>query len=75
MPLTLKRSAWPESSPIPPDIIPIPGSSSPAHLAENAAAVDLRLSSDDLAELEVAFPPHAVAGARMEQFLLERVGL
>jgi aryl-alcohol dehydrogenase-like predicted oxidoreductase len=58
-----------------PDIIPIPGSRSPAHMMENVAAVDLRLSSDDLAELEVAFPPAAVAGTRMEEFLLKRVGL
>jgi aryl-alcohol dehydrogenase-like predicted oxidoreductase len=58
-----------------PDIIPIPGSGSPAHLAENAAAADLRLSSDDLAELEVAFPPAAIAGARMEEFLMKKVGL
>jgi aryl-alcohol dehydrogenase-like predicted oxidoreductase len=58
-----------------PDIVPIPGSRSPEHLAENAAAVDLRLSSDDLAELEIAFPPEAIAGARMEEFLLRRVGL
>jgi aryl-alcohol dehydrogenase-like predicted oxidoreductase len=58
-----------------PDIIPIPGSANPAHMAENAAAVDLSLSSDDLAELDAAFPPQAVAGARMEEFLLKRVGL
>jgi aryl-alcohol dehydrogenase-like predicted oxidoreductase len=58
-----------------PDVVPIPGSSSPAHLAENAAAADLRLSSEDLAELEDAFPAEAVAGARMEDALLARVGL
>jgi aryl-alcohol dehydrogenase-like predicted oxidoreductase len=58
-----------------PDIIPIPGSGSPAHIAENAAAADLRLSSDDLAQLARAFPPGAVAGARMEERLLKRVGL
>jgi aryl-alcohol dehydrogenase-like predicted oxidoreductase len=58
-----------------PYVVPIPGSGSPGHLAENAAAADLRLGSDDLAELEVAFPADAVAGARMEDLLLSRVGL
>lgn len=35
----------------------IPRSSSPAHVRENRLAVDLRLTRDDLAELDRAFPP------------------
>jgi pyridoxine 4-dehydrogenase len=34
-----------------PAVLPIPGTSSPDHLAENVAATGLRLSGDDLAEL------------------------
>jgi aryl-alcohol dehydrogenase-like predicted oxidoreductase len=58
-----------------PDIVPIPGSSNPTHMAENAAASDLRLSAADLAALDAAFPPSAIAGERMEDFLLKRAGL
>lgn len=39
-----------------PCIVPIPGASKPAHAADSAAAMDLELSSADLAELERAFP-------------------
>jgi diketogulonate reductase-like aldo/keto reductase len=35
----------------------IPKASKPAHVRENRAALDLRLSADDLAELDRAFPP------------------
>lgn len=36
------------------DVVPIPGTRSVAHLEENAAAVDVRLSDEDLARIEAA---------------------
>ena len=46
------------------DIVPIPGAKSRHHLAENAAAASLSLSSCDRMALEEAFPRNAAAGAR-----------
>lgn len=40
-----------------PQVIAIPKAGSAAHVRENAAALSLRLSSEDLAELDRAFPP------------------
>jgi diketogulonate reductase-like aldo/keto reductase len=39
------------------DIIVIPKTSHPAHLRQNREAIDLRLTDDDLAALDQAFPP------------------
>jgi diketogulonate reductase-like aldo/keto reductase len=39
----------------------IPKASTPEHVDENRAALDIRLSADDLAELDAAFPPPAKA--------------
>jgi diketogulonate reductase-like aldo/keto reductase len=38
-------------------VIAIPKASNPAHVRENRAALDLRLTEQDLAELDGAFPP------------------
>ncbi len=38
-------------------VITIPKAGSPEHVRENRAALDLRLSDEDLAELDRAFPP------------------
>jgi aryl-alcohol dehydrogenase-like predicted oxidoreductase len=46
------------------DIVPIPGTKRRSYLEENAAAVELRLSPDDLDRLERAFPAGAAAGDR-----------
>ncbi|MCC7049050.1 MAG: aldo/keto reductase [Alphaproteobacteria bacterium] len=40
-----------------PGVVAIPKATNPAHLRENIAAVDIRLTKDDLAELDRAFPP------------------
>jgi diketogulonate reductase-like aldo/keto reductase len=40
-----------------PGIVSIPKASSPDHVRDNAAALDLKLTSEDLAELDAAFPP------------------
>jgi aryl-alcohol dehydrogenase-like predicted oxidoreductase len=47
-------------------IVPIPGTMSVAHVAENAAAADVALTEDERAELDRLFAPGAVAGARFE---------
>jgi aryl-alcohol dehydrogenase-like predicted oxidoreductase len=44
--------------------IPIPGTRSPARLAENAAAADLALAPEDMARLEAIFAPGRIAGHR-----------
>ena len=41
---------------------PIVGVTSPAHLHDAVAAVDLELGGDDVEELEAPYRPHAVAG-------------
>jgi aryl-alcohol dehydrogenase-like predicted oxidoreductase len=46
------------------DVIPIPGAKRRNHLRENASAADLRLSPDDLAELDRAAPRGAASGPR-----------
>jgi aryl-alcohol dehydrogenase-like predicted oxidoreductase len=35
----------------------IPGSGNPEHVRENAAALDIRLTAEDLAALDGVFPP------------------
>ena len=46
------------------DVVPIPGTTTRAHLDENLAAADLRLTADDIARLDAAVPAGAVAGDR-----------
>jgi aryl-alcohol dehydrogenase-like predicted oxidoreductase len=46
------------------DIVPIPGTKRLKYLEENAAAVDVKLSAQEMAEIEHALPMHAVAGMR-----------
>jgi diketogulonate reductase-like aldo/keto reductase len=40
-----------------PDVMVIPKATNPAHVRENRAALDLRLTEEDLADLDKAFPP------------------
>jgi aryl-alcohol dehydrogenase-like predicted oxidoreductase len=49
------------------DLVPIPGTKRRTYLEENAAAVDIELSADDIAELEAAVPQDAVAGGRYSE--------
>lgn len=46
------------------DIVPIPGTASRRHLAENAAASDLTLSAGELEALATLFPRGSAAGER-----------
>jgi aryl-alcohol dehydrogenase-like predicted oxidoreductase len=47
-----------------PDVVPIPGADRPSFVTENAAALDVPLTADDLAGIEAVFPFGAAAGAR-----------
>ncbi|GIW53116.1 MAG: oxidoreductase [Gemmatimonadales bacterium] len=47
-----------------PDIVPIPGTKRRVYLEENAKAVEIRLSAEDLARIEEAIPPGSAAGER-----------
>jgi aryl-alcohol dehydrogenase-like predicted oxidoreductase len=46
------------------DVVPIPGTKRRKYLEENAAAAAIKLSPAEVAELEAAVPPEAVAGGR-----------
>ncbi len=46
------------------DLVPIPGTKRRKYLEENAAAVDLQLTPNDVEELEAAFPQSEIAGDR-----------
>jgi aryl-alcohol dehydrogenase-like predicted oxidoreductase len=46
------------------DVVPIPGTKRRKYVEENAAAAEIRLSPDELAELESAVPENEVAGER-----------
>jgi aryl-alcohol dehydrogenase-like predicted oxidoreductase len=46
------------------DVVPIPGTKRVKYLDENAAAVDIALSDEQLQALEELFPPGAAAGER-----------
>ena len=57
------------------DIVPIPGAKYRVHLEQNAAAVDLVLSDEEIARLDAAFPPGAAAGERYPPGGLKRLNL
>jgi aryl-alcohol dehydrogenase-like predicted oxidoreductase len=50
------------------DIVPIPGTDQRRYLEENARAALVELTKDDLARIARAFPPEAVAGARLADY-------
>jgi len=52
------------------DVVPIPGTKRVARLEENAAAVALRLSAEQLAALDAAVPPEAVRGTRYDESMM-----
>jgi hypothetical protein len=47
-----------------------PGTKRRAYLEENAGAVDVKLSEDDMARLEAALRPEAVSGPRYNEKLI-----
>jgi len=52
------------------DIVPIPGTKSPRRLEENAAALDVTLSEDEVTELDDAISPDAVRGSRYPEQMM-----
>ncbi len=54
--------AWVHSKGV--DIVPIVGTTKVARLEENVRAMDVRLTPEDIAEIESAVPAQAVAGTR-----------
>jgi aryl-alcohol dehydrogenase-like predicted oxidoreductase len=55
------------------DIVPIPGTKSPKRLEENAGAVDVKLSADDVDELDSAISPDAVRGERYAEAMMSLI--
>jgi aryl-alcohol dehydrogenase-like predicted oxidoreductase len=52
------------------DIVPIPGTKSPRRLEENAAAVDVELSLEDIRQLDEAISPESVRGNRYPEEMM-----
>ena len=57
------------------DIFAIPGTTDAGHLEANVAALDMRLSQADLAAVEAAVPPDAVAGERYPAASMRKLDL
>lgn len=57
-----------------PDVLPIPGTRRASHLLENLAAIDLDLSSEQLARIEATVPVAKVAGRRHNDANLQHAG-
>lgn len=64
--------AWLLNRPWP--IVPIPATRSEAHLRDNAKALDIRLEVEQLAAVDVAFPPTGVSGARHPAEHMKTIG-
>lgn len=57
------------------DIVPIPGTKRVKYLEQNAEAVNITLSQNELRRIEAAVPKEAVAGPRYAEGAMERVNL
>jgi aryl-alcohol dehydrogenase-like predicted oxidoreductase len=55
------------------DVVPIPGTKRRKYLEENAAAAAIRLTPAEVAELEAAVPPEAVAGERYAEASMKSI--
>jgi aryl-alcohol dehydrogenase-like predicted oxidoreductase len=49
------------------DVVPIPGTRRPKYLEENLGAAQVKLSEEDLKELEEAFPHDQVGFTRIQR--------
>jgi len=52
------------------DVVPIPGTTKRSHFDENLAALDVKLSSEDLDELTALLDSHDVAGTRYPEHMM-----
>jgi len=57
------------------DIVPIPGTKRRKYLEENVGAVDVHLTSDDLARINEAAPAGAAAGTRYPEAVMRNVNV
>ena len=57
-----------------PWIVSIPGTTNPDHLSENMGAVNVRLTTDDLREIEEGFSRIEVYGGRMDARQMAQIG-
>jgi aryl-alcohol dehydrogenase-like predicted oxidoreductase len=57
------------------DIVPIPGTKRSERVDENVAALDVKLSNDEVARLSSALPPGAAAGTRYAEAQMKAVYL
>ncbi|SHF64979.1 Predicted oxidoreductase [Fodinibius roseus] len=57
-----------------PWIVPIPGTTKRKHLKSNIAAADIKLSSEDLSQIDAALSKIEIQGARYPKELQERTG-
>jgi aryl-alcohol dehydrogenase-like predicted oxidoreductase len=57
------------------DIVPIPGTRHPSRLEENAGALDVRLSDNELEEIDAAFPIGSARGERYPEAGMRAVNL
>jgi aryl-alcohol dehydrogenase-like predicted oxidoreductase len=55
------------------DLVPIPGTKRRKYLEENAAAVDIRLTSGEVTELEAAVPENEIAGERYAEAAMKAI--
>src|SRR4029453_8874919 len=55
------------------DIVPIPGTKRRKYLQENVGALDVILTSADLARIEEVAPKHAAAGERYPDWAMQMV--
>ena len=62
--------AWLLTKPL---VVPIPGTSSMTRLEENARAVEVRLTAEDMARIDQVLPDGTAAGARYDDAMLKLV--
>jgi aryl-alcohol dehydrogenase-like predicted oxidoreductase len=55
------------------DIVPIPGTKRVKYLEENVGAVDVKLTADDLAQIEKILPKGAAAGQRYNETMMRMI--
>ena len=57
------------------DVFPIPGTKRRRYVEENAAAIDIQLSAEEIAALEAALPPNVAKGTRYPEASMARIHL
>jgi aryl-alcohol dehydrogenase-like predicted oxidoreductase len=55
------------------DIVPIPGTTIPEHLKENVEALNIKLSEEDLAEIDQTMPEGVASGSRYPESMMHLV--